>query len=294
MKKNRAGCSGAIFNGMLTFIFSVILFPFAFFVELLKNFPKFRTTVIAFFSLTIACGLIATAVEELSNGLWDAPSVLTVLLLLSACVFCGVKVYRLFRRRRDDSVAVATLREVDVMSGLEFEEYTAQLLRKLGYSHVTVTKSSGDQGIDVLAQNGGIKYAIQCKNYTRKLGNTPVQEAYAGKTFYGCDVAVVITNSTFTDGAYELAHSTGVLLWDRSILRDMILQANNTDCGSCSEDLVLEQPLQPPPSNECYSSTPSATDFADGVFTNNTVDPNFIAKAQWYAKHRNEDASEEE
>lgn len=119
----------------------------------------------------------------------------------------------------------ATLRSIDAMTGLEFEEFTAQLLLKLGYTNVKVTRASGDQGIDVLAQKDGIRYAVQCKNYSHKLGNTPVQEAFAGKSFYGCDVAVVLTNSTFTDGAFALAESTGVLLWDRNTLADMIHHA---------------------------------------------------------------------
>ena len=31
-----------------------------------------------------------------------------------------------------------------------------------------------------------------------------------------------MTNSTFTPKAQELAQATGVLLWDREVLRDMI------------------------------------------------------------------------
>ena len=58
--------------------------------------------------------------------------------------------------------------------------------------------------------------------YSSPLGNTPIQEVIAGKIFYGCHVGVVMTNSTFTPGAKKLAEATGVLLWDRAILQDMI------------------------------------------------------------------------
>jgi len=115
---------------------------------------------------------------------------------------------------------------IDGMSGHDFEYYCANLLRKNGFSDVKVTKGSGDQGVDILAKKDGIKYAIQCKNYASHLGNTPVQEVNAGKIYYKCHVGVVMTNSTFTQGAKTLAEATGVLLWDGSVLTQMMENAN--------------------------------------------------------------------
>ena len=111
---------------------------------------------------------------------------------------------------------------IDMMDGHEFEFYCAKLLNKRGFHNVSVTKGSGDQGVDVLATKGGIKYAIQCKNYATPLSNKPIQEVCAGKVFYGCQIGVVMTNSTFTSGAIELANATGTLLWDRAVLMEMI------------------------------------------------------------------------
>ncbi|MBR5313400.1 MAG: restriction endonuclease [Clostridia bacterium] len=111
---------------------------------------------------------------------------------------------------------------IDGMDGHTFEYFCADLLWKNGFIEVSVTKGSGDQGVDILATKDGIKYAIQCKNYSSPLGNTPVQEVNAGKTFYNCHVGVVMTNSTFTKGAKTLAQATGILLWDKTILQKMI------------------------------------------------------------------------
>lgn len=109
-------------------------------------------------------------------------------------------------------------KDFDNMDGHEFEYWCADLLKKLNYKNVHVTPGSGDQGVDVLAEKDGIKYAIQCKCYSHDLGNTPVQEVNAGKTMYNCHVGVVMTNRYFTKGAKELASKTGVLLWDRDTL----------------------------------------------------------------------------
>ena len=117
------------------------------------------------------------------------------------------------------------IEETDGMDGHEFEYWCAELLRKNGYTDVEVTKGSGDQGVDVLAVKDGIRYAIQCKCYSSNLGNGPVQEVHAGKALYHCQVGVVMTNQYFTAGAKELADATGVLLWGRDKLEEMLSAA---------------------------------------------------------------------
>lgn len=109
----------------------------------------------------------------------------------------------------------AELMTIDLMEGHDFEYWCAEALRNIGYTEVEVTKGSGDQGVDILATKDGIKFAFQCKRYNSTLGNTPVQEVFAGKSFYGCHACGVITNQYFTPGAKELANKTGVVLWDR-------------------------------------------------------------------------------
>ena len=108
------------------------------------------------------------------------------------------------------------------MDGHQFEYFCADVLQRNGFSNITVTPGSGDQGVDIIATKDEIKYAIQCKNYSSPLSNTAVQEVYAGRAFYNCHVGVVMTNSTFTEGAVRLAKATGVLLWDREIVQKMM------------------------------------------------------------------------
>lgn len=115
--------------------------------------------------------------------------------------------------------------DFDRMDGIEFEQFCADLLRKNDFQNVQTTKDTGDQGIDIVAQKDGIQYGIQCKCYTSDIGNKAVQEAFAGKTYYGCHVAVVLTNRYFTKSAKELAAANKVILWDRSKLESLIASA---------------------------------------------------------------------
>lgn len=124
------------------------------------------------------------------------------------------------------------LSRIDKMEGHEFERFVASLLRKLNYQKVEVTPGSSDQGVDVLAEKDGVRYAIQCKCYSSDLGNTPIQEVNTGKVIYHCHVGVVVTNRYFTQGAQEAAKATGVLLWDRTKLEQLIAQV---EMGSDAE-----------------------------------------------------------
>ena len=110
------------------------------------------------------------------------------------------------------------LESIDDMDGHDFEYFCAALLRNLGYQDVQVTQGSGDQGIDVIASRDSVKYGIQCKRYSSDVGNGAIQEAIAGKQFYGCHVGLVLTNQFFTPAAQQLASATGIVLWDRNKL----------------------------------------------------------------------------
>ena len=136
---------------------------------------------------------------------------------------------------------------IDAMStdGWQFEQYCADILRKIGYTNVSVTTGSGDYGIDILADHDGVTYAIQCKCYSHPVGNKAVQEAFSGKEYYKRMVAAVITNNTFTQAAVKTAAETRVLLWDRTKLREMILTAKPElkQISSASLNAYLNQHL---------------------------------------------------
>ena len=129
------------------------------------------------------------------------------------------------REQRGLSTVEDELYNIDHMEGHAFEHWCADLLRKNGFENVEVTQGSGDQGVDVLAEKDGITYAIQCKCYSNYLGNSPVQEVNTGKAVYNRHIGVVMTNRHFTKGAKDAAKATGVLLWDRDKISDLIKSA---------------------------------------------------------------------
>lgn len=98
--------------------------------------------------------------------------------------------------------------------GVEYERFVTEYLEQLGYDNIEVTEVTGDFGIDILAYKNGFKWGFQCKEYSSPVGVRAVQEAVAGKAYYACDLVGVITNSTFTKAAQELAEAADVVLLD--------------------------------------------------------------------------------
>lgn len=117
-----------------------------------------------------------------------------------------------------------TIEDTDYIEPYDFEELIAALFRRMGYE-ASATKKAGDQGVDIIASKGSIKIAIQAKCYPNSVvGNSAVQAVVAGMRFYQANEACVVTNSTYTQSAIELAKANRVELWDRTKLQSMLKQ----------------------------------------------------------------------
>jgi len=94
---------------------------------------------------------------------------------------------------------------------IDYEVDCADALDKSGWS-TRLTKSSGDQGADIIAEYRGHRVVIQCKFYSSSIGNRAVQEAVAAAAIYGAEHACVVSNQTFTRAAIQLAAANNVKL----------------------------------------------------------------------------------
>lgn len=142
-------------------------------------------------------------------------AVAALVLVFAALSFVLFRLIRRGKGKADD---------MDGMEGHEFEYFCADLLRKRGFVEVSVTKGSGDYGVDILAEKEGVTYAVQCKCYGEAVGVKAVQEAYAGRDYYDCMVGAVMTNQYFTAPAVEAAEKLHILLWDRGYVDDVLAQ----------------------------------------------------------------------
>lgn len=132
----------------------------------------------------------------------------------------------------------SSIKEVDAMSGLEFEYFLKPLFESKGYM-AEVTQGSGDYGADLVLSRKGKKTVVQAKCYSSNIGVDAVQQVVAAMPVYHAKNSIVITNRYFTKQAKKLARANHVLLIDRDGLITMI---NHYQSGSSS---ILNRLLAP-------------------------------------------------
>ncbi|MFJ3793612.1 restriction endonuclease [Kitasatospora sp. NPDC090091] len=111
------------------------------------------------------------------------------------------------------------LSSLNAMTYSEFEQAAAALARRDGLEVVRGRGGRGDLGADVIAlASDGRRIVIQCKHrrsQKRPCGSEVIQTVNGtARPEHGADIAVVLTNGTFTQPARELADRHGIhLLW---------------------------------------------------------------------------------
>ncbi len=138
-----------------------------------------------------------------------------IIIIIAVIVIALIAIAFTIYRRRHHSLPM------DDLEGHEFEAYCAALLEQNGFSSVELTPGSRDFGIDILAEKDGVTYAIQCKRYQTTVGVEAVQQAYAGRDFYGRMVGAVMTNQYITAPATQMANKLNIMLWDRGYIEEM-------------------------------------------------------------------------
>lgn len=130
------------------------------------------------------------------------------------------KIWRKFHRF--SRLRKAGIKQIDQMTGEEFEQFLGMLFKKRGYK-VSFTAASGDYGADLLLKDRDELIAVQAKRYSDSVGVKAVQEIIGSLKMYDATQAWVVTNSYFTKQAIKLAEMNDVYLIDRDELIEIIL-----------------------------------------------------------------------
>ncbi|MEV6527840.1 restriction endonuclease [Longispora sp. NPDC051575] len=149
--------------------------------------------------------------------------VAVVVLIVAALAGLGAVAWQTRRARTARAYELTlSIAATDGMSGIGFEEWTATLMRRTGFTRVSVCGGTDDQGADIIAHlPGGEKVVVQCKRYApgRTIGS-PVVHQFNGtaKPIHRADVAAIVTTAAFTAPAARDATRLGITLVDRTAL----------------------------------------------------------------------------
>jgi restriction system protein len=108
------------------------------------------------------------------------------------------------------------LDHIEALDGPGFERFLCDVFSRLGY---TVEQTEFyDRAADLILVGDRGRIAVKAKRLQDPVPERAVQAAVAAKAVYGCEHALVVTNSTFTPGARRLARANHVGLWSRDRL----------------------------------------------------------------------------
>ncbi|MFH9353158.1 restriction endonuclease [Kitasatospora sp. NPDC017646] len=159
-------------------------------------------------------------------------ALVAALLVVGAGTGVAVLRSRVRMRRRELDARAAQLRHIGpflTMSPKAFEHALADLCRRDGCTKVTVVGGAGDLAADVLATTpAGQRILIQAKRYGPRtfVGSQDVQKVNGTyRDVHRCDLAAVVTTSSFTKAAAAFCAQVGIRAVDR---RELALWAEGT------------------------------------------------------------------
>jgi restriction system protein len=153
-------------------------------------------------------------------------------------LFFGIENYKQRKRKILFESGIDT---IDNMSGVVFEKYLLEHFKHLGYSG-HLTPSTADYGADLVLQKDGRRVVVQAKRWKNSVGVDAIQQVIGAIKHYDANKGMVVTNSTFTENAYELANSNGIELWDRKKLIEVMNKAKGKEIiNNIVKDKVISE-----------------------------------------------------
>lgn len=130
-------------------------------------------------------------------------------------------------------------KDINSLSGIEFENLCQQLLQKMEFDTET-TKASGDGGIDIIARyNKPLlkgKYIIQCKRYSGSVGEPIIRDLYGVVMSERANKGILMTTGYFTPSAISFAEDKNLELIDGTLLHKLLYD-NGLDASNATKKI---------------------------------------------------------
>jgi restriction system protein len=144
--------------------------------------------------------------------------IVAVLTIVAVILARYIKLPMILRLRK----SAPSLETIDTMTGIEFEHCVAKLLAAQGYTNISLTERY-DYGVDIIARKDDIRWGIQVKRHRGMVKADAVRQVVTGLRKYNCNKSMVVTNSSYSRVAKELAKNNDCVLVDRNILKAWIV-----------------------------------------------------------------------
>ena len=153
--------------------------------------------------------------DEMAIAALVAVPLLLLFVVLRWLWTLGWRVHAYYRSRdpgyRERRQAMLKGANIAAMSPVAFEHHCAAVLKTQGWM-CKMTRTSGDFGVDVIAECKEMRVVIQVKKWQAPVSLSAVQEIAAGAPMYRAGVAAVVSVSGYQPSAVRLAQVNRVLL----------------------------------------------------------------------------------
>ena len=92
------------------------------------------------------------------------------------------------------------------LDGWQFEHEVARVFRLNGYK-ATVTKGSGDGGVDIILKKDGYNAIVQCKHHQNPLSPEPVRALWGIKDDWEADEVIMVASNGLTSSSIEFVRN---------------------------------------------------------------------------------------
>ncbi|MGE5472678.1 MAG: restriction endonuclease [Ignavibacteriales bacterium] len=133
-----------------------------------------------------------------------------------------------YKKNKRKKLFESGIDEIDNMRGEVFEDYLLEHFKNLGYSG-HLTPKTDDYGADLVLKKAGRKVVVQAKRWKMNVGVDAIQQVIGAIKYYDANKGMVVTNSSFTENAYDLANSNGIELWDRKKLIEIMSKSKGKE-----------------------------------------------------------------
>ncbi len=92
------------------------------------------------------------------------------------------------------------------LDGWQFEYEVARVFRLNGFK-ATVTKGSGDGGVDIILKKDNYRAIVQCKHHQYPLSPEPVRALWGIKDDWGADEVIMVASSGLTSASVDFVRN---------------------------------------------------------------------------------------
>lgn len=97
----------------------------------------------------------------------------------------------------------------------DYARFVSFYLKRRRFFRIHPAGDAFTPGADLIASKSRKTYAVSCKFSAEEVPENTVYEALSGMSRYSCDAAMIVTNSTLTHGAWNLANSNSIAVLEK-------------------------------------------------------------------------------